>query len=169
MKNKTQANMKRRQKAQAKAKQRAGRTKPKYHVSDNLIAKMAEELFPNDLWVSFVTQGCNCLASDYEKGTWTPMFESIYEGKTPDPGMIAKVLVDTYGPENDKWTPEAKAALAWVAQSREVGFIYWSECINRLKAKEVAEPEIAALQPHNSTVWEIFHELKGKLLATGSI
>lgn len=169
MKNKTQANMKRRQKAQAKAKQRTGRTKPKYHVSDNLIAKMAEEMFPNDLWVKFCAQGCNCITSDYEAGTWTPMFESIYEGKTPDPGTIAEALVDRYGPENDKWTPEAKAALAWVAQSREVGFIYWTECLRRLRDKGVADPEVIALQPHNGTVWEVFHELKAQLLAQKSI
>ncbi|MEI6297234.1 MAG: hypothetical protein WCO84_06395 [bacterium] len=164
--------MKQRQKAALKSKARVkSRVKlsSKSKVSSGMLAMMAEELFPNDQWIFWAAHGVNMLLSDFDNGTWTPMFEGLYEGNVPLPGDMAKALVDKYGPDNDQWTPEAKAALAWLAQSREVGFIYKSECLNRLKAKGDTDPEVTARLPHNSVVWEVFSELKGKLIARKTI
>jgi len=168
-KNRAQDQNRRRQKAAAKAKNRASRSRSKVHISNRTIADMAAEMFPDDQWQYWASHGVNYLLSDLDTGTWTPMFETIYEGAQIEPNGIAHSLIAKYGPDNDSWTPEAKAALAWVAQSREVGFIYKTECVKRLEADGDKEPETTARLPYNGTVWGVFHELKQKLLARKSI
>ncbi len=162
-KNKALIHNKRRQKAAMKAKLRVNRPRPKYHVSDASVAAMAAELFPDDQWVFWAAHGVNFLLSDYTEGVWTPMFEGIYDGAVVTPNDIAHALVTRYGADNEGWPPEGKAALAWVAQSREVGFIYKTECIKRLQAKGDKDAETTARLPRNGTVWEVFSELKTKL------
>ena len=138
--------------------------------SEQKMGPIPYSLFSEEEQLFWIGHGINCIVSDYKAGTWTPLLEGLYEGKAPSPEDMVKAILAKYGTEADtKWPPEAKAALAWTVQPREVCFIYKTECVRRLEAKDVEDAETEARKPHNSTVWDVFDELKLKLVQRKSI
>jgi len=111
--------------------------------------------------------GANCLVSDYNAGIWDPLIEDLYTGADVHPEMAVRAIFNKFGDDSEEWPSRAKVALAWLAQSREVVFIYKTECTKRLKEKGDENPDISARQPHNDSVWKLFHELKETLIQRG--
>jgi len=169
--NKAKNQVKRRQKAAVKAKQRI---KDRKQEKKTLIPatkrvnipKVTEAMFPEREEMFWRCHGMNMLVSNFAEGTWTPLFESIYEDRLPKPEELVSALLTKYGP-NDTWPSEAKAALAWSVQNREVIYIYKMECVKQLMLKDL-DPKIAN-QPHNGTVWGIFAGLLKSLIEQGSV
>lgn len=125
------------------------------------------EEFTQDELIFWLAHGVNFLLSDRTNGVWNPLLDSIYEGSLPSPEGIAKAIIAKYG-ETD-WSLEAKAALAWSVQSRDVVFVYKTECLRRLKAAGVADPEKASRAPHNEVVWDVFDGLKTAMLENKAV
>lgn len=113
--------------------------------------------------------GANCLVSDYNAGIWDPLIEDLYTGADVHPEMAVQAIINRFGDNCEEWSPKAKVALAWLAQSREVIFIYKTECIRRLEETGDENPDMSARQPHNSSVWRLFHELKETLIQRGTV
>jgi len=171
-KNKELANMKRRQKAAEKAKVR--RATKKYTPASPVqgmgnqsgIMNVSLEDFPEEAHLFWLAHGVNCIVSDYDKGTWSPLFEGIYEGNSPDPESIAQAIMDKYNVNDKEWPVEAKSALAWTVTERHVVYVYYREAIRRLTAAHGGDADIESMsrQPHNPIVWAMFAYLKEKTL-----
>lgn len=137
----------------------------KTHKSSGLPEVSLEE-FSDEQMRLWICHGVNCIVSDYDKGVWKPLFEGIYEGRVPEPEDIAQMVMDKYNLKEGEWPPEAKSALAWTVQERNVVFLYYKEALRRLTAAHGGDADIEGLsrQPHNPIVWALFAYMKEKIL-----
>ena len=172
-KNRELANQKRRQRAGEKAKSRKAMPKKTPPPVAKSLGSMniAPELFTDDQQLWWIAHGVNCIVSDYDKGIWTPLFEGIYatDGspiQIPAAEDIAQIIMDKYNVKDKEWPQEAKSALAWTVQDRQIVYVYYMEAMRRLTAAHGGDAEIEAMsrQPHNPIVWALFSYLKEKIL-----
>jgi len=129
-------------------------------------SKITEAVFSNERMAFWAAHGINCILSDYSKGTWTPLFEAIYESGpvTLTPEEVSGTLMGRFGPQGIGWPLEAKAAFSWMIQKREVMYAYYRTATRLLKDNDFScDAEELAVQPHNSIVWGLFDELKQKI------
>jgi len=161
-KNKAKSNQKRKQKDALKKARRRASQKPTQKVKKPLVT---EEIFPDKDLLFWLAHGVNYIVSDYDTGTWTPLFEEIYEGAKLTPEDIARTLVDKYSKSPKEWPPEAEAALAWSVQPRESVYMYFVEILRRLKDKGHSNESSAkmACAPHNGTVWGVFKMIQNEM------
>jgi len=154
-KNKQKSNQKRKQKDALKKARRRAAQKPALKTKKPLVT---EEMFPDEDLLFWLAHGVNYMLSDYDTGTWTPVFEEIYEGAKLTPEDIARRVVDKYSDSVSSWPPEAEAALAWSVQPRESVYFYFLEILRRLKKKGHSKEKIRqlAVAPHNGVVWGVF-------------
>lgn len=165
---------------QAKKQKRAAREKQrrktykanKVKIDDNRDA-VAESVFPLANQLFWLAHGVNCLLSDYKEGTWTPLFERLYDGELPESqeAITSKVMVK-YSSFKE-WPSEAKAAIAWTVSSPKLLHIYWHEAMRRMQRAhpDLDEPEVEPLirRPADGCVWDLFHYLKQHLLQRKAI
>lgn len=172
VKNKELANQRRRQRRAEKSKARIAQ-KTVRHVPGSPAASLAAMTIGTDLFsdhdmVFWICHGINCILSDYGSGTWTPMFEEIYSATPvlPTPDGIIQTVMDRYNTDANKWPHEAKAALAWAVQDRNIIFTYHREAIRRLTAAYGGDADIAtmAISPHQTLVWALFDYMRSKVL-----
>lgn len=132
--------------------------------------KIPQDVFPDDQMTFWICHGINCILSDYDNGVWSPMFESIYEGKLPASAEITQTILDKYNAPSsagiDNWPQEAKSALAWAVSDRNVVYVYYREAHRRLMAAHGGDADIEgkAMAPHNPLVWALFNYLKQQTL-----
>ena len=119
---------------------------------------LSEKDWPQETQMFWVSHGVNYLLSDYNEGTWTPLFPEIYEGDMPTSDVLAQRVIDRFK-DNDKLTPNEKATLAWSCQDPRVIRQFTEKVHRSLRKAKVEDPETVALSPHNSLVWELFNEL----------
>lgn len=130
--------------------------------------EVGPDIFPEADFIFWVCHGINCIVSDYENGTWTPLFEGIYAGVMPDAEAVIQAVMDKYntGKANNEWPHEAKAALAWAVSDRKVVYIYYREALRRLTAAHGGDANIEGMarSPHNPLVWALFDYMRSKVL-----
>lgn len=131
--------------------------------------KIGPETFSDADMVFWVCHGINHILSDYTEGTWTPMFPGIYPeegGVLPDPEDVPGLIMERYNTNVTAWPHEAKAALAWAVQDRNVVYVYYREAIRRLSAAHGGDANIEGMAraPHNPLVWALFDYMKNKVL-----
>ena len=153
---KARAQQKRRQKSAAKSKLRR---KPAPGP-----AKFDNSKFPDKDYVFWLAHGANYLHSDYESGTWDPLFPRLYEGHAYQPEEIAKKIHDKFCPSEDKqdWPILGEILLGWTLTERAGVYAWYDKSLKAQKKVEADGPE-ALLKPHNVTVWEQFQFLKAQL------
>lgn len=186
MKNR-KAQEKRRQKKQAKQKTTRGarlaaykreiakakaRQKKLWEVRS--LMRGGETLTPlsDEDYVFWLCHGVNYIASDSEKGVWSPIFEDIYQGTLPEPEAIATKVMTAYHEELEaegafKGVP--RAVLAWSVTDKSIVTIYKHEAVRRLREKDPeCDAESLARAPHNPTVWTLMDKVKERSLAVGT-
>ena len=166
--NKQQAAQRRQAKAAIKAKERKamGKKTPPPAANPLNTIQVDDASFPTEDMIFWVAHGINCITSDYDTGTWTPMFDEIYRGHLPTPEAITQAVMDRYNVPNKEWPHEAKAALAWAVQERHIVYVYYKEAVRRLTAAHGGDADIEGMAraPHNPLVWALFDYLKTKIL-----
>lgn len=133
-----------------------------------------ESQFSVEEYIYWLAHGANYIASDYDTGSWTPIFPDIYEGKTlPEPEVLAQRVIKHYGIGDDldvALTTLQKAVLAWTVHEREVVYIFKLAAMNRLEVAregEVVDIESEVREPYVSEVWEVFETIKNQLNIEG--
>lgn len=124
--------------------------------------------FPRETQLFWLAHGVNCLLSDYKQGTWTPLFEGIYQDRLPATQEEIQETVMARFKNTKEWPAEAKAALAWTVSTPKLLYVYWHEAMRRMQR---AYPE---LDPHeveplirrqaDPCVWDLFNYLMSRLL-----
>jgi hypothetical protein len=121
------------------------------------LSKMAlsKDLFSDDQYYFWLCNGANYLNSDHDKGIWNPIFEQIYgeSGTVPPMDEIMTTAVNAFG-DQSTWTPQSKAATAWLTMDRRQVFIYYMEAVRRMMQEEKSESDL--VQPANPVVWGVF-------------
>ena len=122
-------------------------------------------------YLFWLSHGANFLASDSEKGIWSPIFEGIYEGNMPEPESIAHKVMDTYHEELEgegSFGGVPRAVLAWTVTDRNIITIYKHEALRRRKEKDPeCDAEALARTPYNPTVWAMMDKVKARSLTAG--
>lgn len=179
------------QRSAAKAKERE-RSRPA-----RLAARSAEKMtlakrtkvssvpdMTDEEYTFWLCHGANYLASDYENGRWTPVFEGIYPSEfqivedaptppVPAPEDIAQTVILRYLSEVDDETEQdvitAKAVMAWTVMDKSVVRIYVHEARRRLLAGDpTCDVERLLRQPHQPTVWGVLQTVKTRLKTSAS-
>jgi hypothetical protein len=150
-----------------KAKKAAAEKKPEATSSD-----VPDDMFPAASRLFWLAHGVNCLLSDYGKGTWTPLFSGIYEGRLPaSQDEISLAVINKFAGQK-KMPQEAEAALAWSVSSPKLLYIYWCEAMRKMQhahpEMEADEVELLVRRPAQSSVWDLFHYLRTRLLSRRS-
>lgn len=142
--------------------------------SDRRRARKAEVQFahrmaklpPPAVVLSWVAQGVNYLASDYETGVWDPVFDDVYENKTLTIRQMSEHILSKYRKElekPDEWST-GKLLLAWVIADPELLMTYRKGALNKLLKKFTAEEaETLLLAPKQPDLWELFSTVKTSL------
>jgi hypothetical protein len=119
------------------------------------------------------------MASDYDKGQWSPLYEGIYGGG-PLPSMdqaldtaIAKFWsVDAHG-----WLGDGRAISAWLVLEDHAKFGYYLSGLAELQKDQAVkwrdrgrgEAKVDLQQmlkaPHNDVIWRMFTSLKRQVIA----
>ena len=131
-------------------------------------SKVTEAMFPNERMAFWAAHGINYILSDYDTGTWTPLFDSIYDGTpvTLTPEEVSNTLTLKFGAPYDRWPLTAQTALVWMMQKRDVMYVYAQNALDLLRKNDpVCDAETLATQPHNGIVWEMFSGLGKKIAA----
>jgi hypothetical protein len=111
--------------------------------------------------VFWICHGINYLVSNYNEGTWSPLFDGIYEGSNPAPESIARTILDKYGEDVGVWPMEGKAAIAWSVQDRTSLYTYHQAAKRHIREKHPdCDIETRVVEPHNVQVWELFNIIK---------
>ena len=115
-------------------------------------------------YLFWLAHGVNYILSDFDNGIWSPLFESVYEGKTLTADNISKTVMEKYAGLKE-WPVEAKAALAWTVSDPKLVQIYYREVLRRAQSTYPDRDDIESFirEPKNSTVWEVFSFIKEKL------
>jgi hypothetical protein len=123
------------------------------------------EGFTDEDHLFWLAHGVNYLASDYEKGIWTPLFEGLYEGKTPTPEEITRAVLERYKGEGGGFIPEAQPVLAWTVQNKAVIYVLNREAERAVKtfAPDCHARPTARL-PKQPAVWEVFDGIRQSVL-----
>ena len=123
--------------------------------------------WPAEDFLFWVAHGVNYLLSDYSTGTWSPMFEVIYESGTVPPQLseVQKAVMARFGPDNGEWPPEGRAALAWTVQGLKPVYTFYLDAKRRVLAADDSGEDVEVLvrKPFFSPVWETFDFLKEQL------
>lgn len=173
-KNKERDQNKRRQKASLKATNRRKEVVRRAPAPPGPLGTrggvpvVGTDRFSEESLLFWWAHGVNYILSDYTQGTWTPLFESIYEGSLIPSEEIARRVMERFAGMKE-WPMEAKAAVAWVASDRAVVFIYHQEAMRRMRSAhpEVDDIEARLRMPHEPIVWGVFNFMKEKLLHKG--
>jgi len=124
--------------------------------------------WPAEDFLFWAAHGVNYLLSDYDSGTWDPMFEAIYEEGAVPPQLaeVQKAVMAKFGPDNGEWPDEGRAALAWTVQGLKPIYVFYLDTKRRVLAAGGADEDVEALvrKPHYSPVWETFEFLKKQLV-----
>lgn len=128
-------------------------------------APPTQTLSEEDLWY-WKAHGVNFLASDYQTGTWIPVFPDLYEGVTPTKDALARKLLSLYD-EKDLDGP-AKYIMAWAMSPSEIIWAYKTEALRRLSdvlgaagvTPSSEELEEEAKRPHQPVVWTMFQNMR---------
>jgi len=119
---------------------------------------LSQEEWPDHQQDFWLANGVNYLLSDYEAGTWTPLFPDIYqeEPKVPNTETLLRQVLSLV--ENDEATPRQNSAIAWTMQGRG---LVWSFAMKASRAvHEAGDAEGKGLTaPHNPHVWGVFQRL----------
>jgi len=129
------------------------------------VPVVPKSVFSDEDHVFWMAHGVNYLLSDWTTGVWTPMFPPIYEGATVPVERMAEALVAKFSGAQGDWPDDGKAALAWLATTREIVYIYAAEAERRLKAKGASDARERARAPHDSTVWEVLNKIRERMSA----
>ncbi len=157
---KAQSAQRSRAKRAAKAKEQA-KSRPRYippHLRSQAKTQL-DRLLPVEDYIFWLCHGANYIASNYEDGTWEPIFPEIYEGGIVEPEEISRRVrlhyQDAFEGDLTAWGGKAKAILGWTVQSRTTVLIYVRETWRRL---DDARDE--ATRPHSPKVWAVFSEVE---------
>lgn len=127
------------------------------------VLQITTHTFPEVTFQFWLAHGVNYLLSDYEKNIWTPMFESIYQGKLLTPTEINRKLMERFS-DMHAWTLSARAALAWTVTDRAVIYVYYKETLRRAQSYyQDDDVDSRIREPQNVIVWSVFNLLKNKL------
>lgn len=158
-KNKKRAAGKKRQQRALKSRRRrkAHRVRPKQ-------ARLPAGAFPEQERVFWIAHGVNFLHSDWDQAIWNPMFPEAYtspENLSFD--LISERLVPIAEVAIEKMSGAQRAVLGYAFQEEVAHYAFKKEAERRLEEKGVEDPVSSAKLPHQSTVWQLFHD---KILVT---
>lgn len=113
--------------------------------------------------VWWVANGINYFQSDYDEGIWSPVFPEIYEeDHTLTPDTLKGWLTQHFNEEDKTWTDEGRHAAGLVMSPPTVIFVFAQRCIDAaLQAEGDFNPRSPACEP----VWQVFHEMKQRIIA----
>jgi len=147
----------RRKRKQKRAKERRQAPAPK-------VPKAILDAFKNSLegYPWWVVHGLNYLASDYEAGTWTPLFE-IYEGEKPPTRdqVIARILRDHKPEEEPELSPAGLLLMSWTLSPPAAIFTFAEGVKAHLQSKGRDPEEVRT--PHDGDVWHYFQRIREAL------
>jgi hypothetical protein len=169
MKDKARRHSQKKQKKVLKARDRADavRRRKQAEVAQAASAKAKADSFSDEDYLFWLTHGVNYLVSNYEQGTWTPLFPSIYENPPvmPEPEDVARGIMEKFNAGGPEWPLEGKAALAWAVTDKNVVYVYYRETVRRLRTNDpTCDPEAVCRTAFNGVIWQVFGFLKEKLL-----
>jgi len=167
MKNKDQARTKRNQKRALKeARRRAAKPSAQERAlakAKKQVTQAVPESFDETQHLFWMCHGVNFIMSDYESGTWTPLFEGIYEGRFPSPAEVGRTIMTHFGPDSGTWPPEGLQAMAWTMQPKATVYVYYQVALHKAHQAKVENPETEVSKPANTHAWETFNMLKTEL------
>ena len=170
MSNKDQARNKKKQKrALAAARRRNAMPSPQQRAqakaeAARVAARRAAESFDETQHLFWMCHGVNFLVSDYENGTWTPLFEGIYEGRMPSPADVGRTIMTHFGPDAETWPPAGMQAMAWTMQPKATVYVYYQVALKKaLEAKVAGSADEVVRKPANAYAWDTFNLLRTEL------
>jgi len=137
-----------------------------------LKARAAKQVAPRPEIASFaesiqypwwVAHGLNYFASDYEAGTWTPIFPNLYEGGggVPTRNAAVSVVQDRFK-EGGELSERGKILLAWTYTPPAGVFGVRAGLAAFLKKR--GKPDLQGVEPHDPDVWSYFESLRSEIL-----
>jgi len=123
-------------------------------------------------YLRWLAHGANFLASDYEEGTWDPVFPEVYTGDPDNYNQanhdaFRKRLMDRYwNAKTEEWVgAEGKVIVAWATVTPEPAYVFYLEGIRLLADAGVEEPFEVIWAPHNGIIWEFLNQIRARLEA----
>lgn len=122
-----------------------------------------------NLWLACAI---NYVASDYETGTWSPVWDEHGVAPFPERVKLFEAVHEKYwDTEAQAFTGRLGSVLAgWTMLAErtvlglQIGYLHWMQQHNPDK-----EAIVSLLTPHDAGVWEFFHtEIRQKLLASAT-
>lgn len=168
-KDKARRHAQQKQKQALKDKARRAETKRRKAQQEAAAAnaKTKLESFSDEDYLFWLAHGVNYIVSDYDKGTWTPLFPGIYENPPvmPEPEAVARGIMEKFNAQGPEWPVEGKAALAWAVTDKNVVYVYYREAVRRLRSNDpTSDPEVVCRTAFNGIVWQVFGFMKERLL-----
>ena len=153
VKAKRNAEKKRQKKALQKNRRRKAILKSGANKKATESMEVSTALFSEDEHLFWIAHGVNFLMSDYDEGSWSPLFPEAYD---PAATLSFEFLADRLKPlsELESMTPNQKAALAYAFQNRTAHYAFKLGAERAVKDKE----GVSAKDPHQPFVWEMYHE-----------
>lgn len=144
-------------KANRRAKANKGKVRQRAPVTG--IAKIPEGEFPDEDRLFWMAHGINYLHSDWNEAVWNPLFPEAYESPEKlDIDLISGRIVKFSEIEVEDMSGAQRAILGYAFQEQLAHYAFMKEAERRLTAKGVEDPREEARKPHQSTVWQMFHD-----------
>jgi hypothetical protein len=122
----------------------------------------------SDELVRWLSHGANFFSSDYESGSWSPIFPDLYGDRPVIHAKTQKDLLRLLRPfywneETSRWKPEGETVVAWCMVPPETAYAFYLKSIELLMKADVEDPFETIWEPYNGIVWEFLHEMEQKL------
>ena len=159
-KNKQRNHQKRKQEKALRHKRRkpakVSRTK-RQEIMTYATLKKIKSWEASENYPKWFVQVLNYFVSDYDEGTWSPMYPSLYDGVQPPLQKVVDNVVSTYFSEEAGTFINATGVVAgaWCAAESHIHYAIYHAALNYLKDREV---EDTIWDPHSGHLWEF---LKG--------
>jgi hypothetical protein len=113
-------------------------------------------------WVAHIL---NYLASDYDEGKWTPLFEAIYDGhkRAPNQEQILAKIAANYQQDEENLTDLGVLLMGFTLMPPATIYTYRLGLIAHFKEKKL--PEVDTKKPHHPEVWEYMKAVADEIRA----
>ena len=127
--------------------------------AEKRLAQMILNFEDSYEYMYWVVHGLNMLASDYNEGTWTPVFPELYDdGVQISEDAVGAYLVKHYDKDNNAWTTEGRRAVGWANSTVTNIYAVQQKCVAEAE-KNGVDPKSPACGP----VWRIFGIMRDEI------
>ncbi len=136
-----------------------GRSQQGSASAEKRLAKLIVDFEDSYEYVFWIAHGLNCLASDYNEGTWTPVFPDLYDdGVEITEERIGNYLKKHYTEKGNTWTEEGRRGVGWAGSPATNVYAIQQKCIAEAE-KNGVDPKKPACGP----VWRVFGIMRDKI------